>query len=433
MNFLNPLYLFGLAAAAIPILIHLFTRKRPREVHFPSLEFLTEVNQSEIRRLRLKQWLLLLLRTLAVAALALAMSRPALKGTTAPGGRAATTMVVLLDQSGSMGAPAASGRSLVGEAKRLVEELLTTLGPQDELLLVPYDLAAHPVTPRPSADAGRVRAAAQALEPTAAATDHARALEFAASALAASHALNRELFWISDFQASGFQRGGATVAPAAPDGPWDRARVYLLPLSPRSHANAALTDAELAPAEGSTALELTAAGFGAPPGDAAIEVKDGDKVIGRGFVNLPARGEAAALLPLSALPDRGGVASLPNDALALDNERWFAAGRAGTLRVLLREDGDPSPLALALAAGILFAAGTSAALADSMSTPSSSNAMTSGGMSSTGAMSADHMGTPDKHKHKKHTAGAMQSGGMAAGTMGSGAMAPANNTNAQTH
>ena len=71
MSFLNPLYLFGLAAAAIPIIIHLFTRRRPREVPFPSLEFLTEVNQSEIRRLRLKQWLLLLLRTLARVTIAL--------------------------------------------------------------------------------------------------------------------------------------------------------------------------------------------------------------------------------------------------------------------------------------------------------------------------------------------------------------------------
>ena len=54
MNFLNPLFLFGLAAAAVPILIHLFTRKRPREMKFPSLEFLSEVNRSEIRRLRLR-------------------------------------------------------------------------------------------------------------------------------------------------------------------------------------------------------------------------------------------------------------------------------------------------------------------------------------------------------------------------------------------
>ena len=41
MSFLNPLFLLGLAAAAIPILIHLLTRRRPREVMFPSLEFLS--------------------------------------------------------------------------------------------------------------------------------------------------------------------------------------------------------------------------------------------------------------------------------------------------------------------------------------------------------------------------------------------------------
>src|SRR5205085_4313480 len=93
MSFLNPLFLFGLAAAAIPVIIHLFTRRRPKEVWFPSLEFLNEVNQSEIRRLKLKQWLLLLLRALALAALALAMSRPALKGTVGLRGGAATTVV----------------------------------------------------------------------------------------------------------------------------------------------------------------------------------------------------------------------------------------------------------------------------------------------------------------------------------------------------
>src|SRR6185503_14592167 len=102
VNFLNPFFLFGLGAAAIPVLIHLFTRRRPREVKFPSLDFLTEVNQSEIRRLRLKQWLLLLLRTLAVALLAMAMARPSLQGG-ARGGSAASTLVALVDVSGSMG------------------------------------------------------------------------------------------------------------------------------------------------------------------------------------------------------------------------------------------------------------------------------------------------------------------------------------------
>jgi hypothetical protein len=268
VNFLNPLLLSGLAAAAIPVLIHLFTRRRPRDVPFSSLEFLTEVNQSEIRRLRLKQWLLLLLRTLAVACLALAFARPALRGG-AGGGSAASTVVVLLDVSGSMDALGARGTPLSADARRAAEDLLGTLGPADAMLLVPYDDTPRPVTPAPSSDAGRLRGALQALGTGARATDHRRALEAAAGALAASHALNRELFWISDFQRSGF--GGHAFA--SPPGPWDRVRVALLPLVPRTTANAALADAALAPGADAAALAVTAASFGAAPGDRAVSVE----------------------------------------------------------------------------------------------------------------------------------------------------------------
>jgi hypothetical protein len=353
VNFLNPLYLFGLAAAAIPILIHLFTRKRPREVRFPSLEFLTEVNQSEIRRLRLKQWLLLLLRTLAVAALALAMSRPALQGTTAPGGRAATTVVVLLDQSGSMSATTRGGTRFA-DARRAAEDLLTTLGPQDELLLVPYDDAPHPVSPRPLADVPRLRAALQSLAAGARTTDHRAALAYATQALAESHSLNRELFWLSDFQGAGFATADGATPPFALEGaPWNAARVYLMPFAPPTTPNAALTDVTLAPGEQGGALSVTARGLGIPAGDLAVEVRDADggASIGRGFLPMPERGDGSTLVPLSKVPERGGYAELPADALPLDDRRAFAAGRAGRLRVLVREEGGPHPLRLALEAG----------------------------------------------------------------------------------
>ena len=354
MSFLNPLFLFGLAAAAVPILIHLFTRKRPREMAFPSLEFLSEVNRSEIRRLRLRQWLLLLLRTLAVAALALAISRPALRGTAGLMRGASTTVVALVDRSGSMGATAAGG-TLLTEARRAVEGLLATLGPEDDLLLVPYDQGPHPVSARPLADLGRLRAEAQALVTTARATDHVRALELAARALAESHALNRELFWLSDFQSTGFGAapGAAPGAIAAPAGPWSQARVYLMPLAPVSRANVGLSDASLAPTESGTALSVSAVAHGARPGDLSVAVRDldDDAELGRGYLSLPQDGESATLLPLARLPERGGVAMVPEDALPLDNRRVFAAGRAGTVHVLVREDGPASPLRLALEAG----------------------------------------------------------------------------------
>lgn len=351
MNFLNPLFLFGLAAAAIPILIHLFTRRRPREVRFSSLEFLSEVQQSEIRRLRIKQWLLLALRTLAVLAIATAMARPALPGGAGRAGEAAaTTIVALIDVSGSMGALAADNRPLLAEARRAAEDLLATLGPADQLLLVPYDRTPRPVSEQPLADAGRLRAALQSLAPSAHVTDHAAALSLAARALTEARSLNKELVWFSDFQRSGLAEGAALSAA----GPWNESRIYLVPFVPRSRANAGLTDARLMPSDAGTALAVTAHGSSVPAGDFALEVRDVQETgatLGRGFVSLPGDGDGTTLLPLSAMPDAGGEVLLPADVLPLDDRRVFAAGRAGALRVLLREDGPPSPLRLALQAG----------------------------------------------------------------------------------
>lgn len=361
MSFLNPLFLFGLFAAAIPILIHLFTRRRPREIQFPSLEFLAEVNQSEIRRLRFKQWLLLLLRTLAIAAIALAMARPALKGTAGLKSGAATTIVALVDRSGSMGAEAgaagggAPSGTLAGEAKRVVESLLQTMGPADELLLVPYDAEPHPVTPEPVGDMAKLRAATQALDAGAGTTDHGPALAYAAHALAASRALNRELFWISDFQAAGFRTATGDAAAGAvkvPEGPWSASRIYLVPMVPRSRANVGIADASLAPAEGGIALTVTAAAYGATPGDLAVVARDGAGTeIGRGFLDVPASGETSTLLPLASMPAAGGAVEIPADVLPLDDRRWFAAGRAGTQHIVLRDDEPDSPVRFALEAG----------------------------------------------------------------------------------
>lgn len=361
MSFLNPFFLFGLAAAAIPILIHLFTRRRPREVRFPSLEFLSEVNQSEIRRLKFKQWLLLLLRTLAIIAIALAMARPALRGTAGLQSGAATTIVALVDRSGSMRAEAGAegdagpAGTLDAAARRVLEDLLLTMGPADDLLLVPYDDETHAISETPIGDLARLRAAAQALEAGARATDHRPALEAAARAIAASRSLNREVFWISDFQEAGFAPAEADRAPAVdvPAGPWDQARVYLVPLRPRNAANVALTEGMLAPGEGGIALAVSAAAWSATPGDLAVDAREAGTgaAIGRGFLDVPASGETSTLLPLATVPADGGVAEIPADVLALDNQRWFAAGRAGTQRIVLRDDAAVSPLRFALEAG----------------------------------------------------------------------------------
>src|ERR1051326_5218888 len=66
MTFLNPLVLFGLVAAAIPVILHLLNLRKLRTIEFSTLTFLKELQQTKIRRLKLRQLLLLIVRTLLV-------------------------------------------------------------------------------------------------------------------------------------------------------------------------------------------------------------------------------------------------------------------------------------------------------------------------------------------------------------------------------
>lgn len=76
MSFLNPLFLFALIAIGVPLLIHLLNLRRPKKIAFPTLAFFQQLQNSTFKRIRIKKYLLLALRTLAVLCLALVLARP---------------------------------------------------------------------------------------------------------------------------------------------------------------------------------------------------------------------------------------------------------------------------------------------------------------------------------------------------------------------
>jgi Aerotolerance regulator N-terminal len=78
MTFLNATLMFGMAAIAVPIVLHLLARREPRKVVFPSVAFLTKRFETNRSRLQVRRWWLLALRIAALAALALALARPAI-------------------------------------------------------------------------------------------------------------------------------------------------------------------------------------------------------------------------------------------------------------------------------------------------------------------------------------------------------------------
>ncbi len=76
MSFLNPFLLVALAAAAIPVIIHLINFRKPRKIAFSTLAFFQELQRTTIRRLNLKRYLLLAMRVMAITMLAAALARP---------------------------------------------------------------------------------------------------------------------------------------------------------------------------------------------------------------------------------------------------------------------------------------------------------------------------------------------------------------------
>ncbi|HBQ61566.1 MAG TPA: hypothetical protein DD671_18635, partial [Balneolaceae bacterium] len=104
MSFLNPLFLFALVAVGLPLLIHLLNLRRPQKVSFSTLAFFRELKNTTIKRIRIKRYLLLILRLLAIACLALVLARPFLPPALSGGGSAQAPALnaVLLDNSISM-------------------------------------------------------------------------------------------------------------------------------------------------------------------------------------------------------------------------------------------------------------------------------------------------------------------------------------------
>ncbi|MCZ7649193.1 MAG: BatA domain-containing protein [Planctomycetota bacterium] len=88
MALLNPWYLLGLAAVAVPILIHILQRDRVQRIVFPAVRFLLGASQKITRTQRLRELLLMLLRCALVLLLAFALARPFLAGSGARAGRA---------------------------------------------------------------------------------------------------------------------------------------------------------------------------------------------------------------------------------------------------------------------------------------------------------------------------------------------------------
>ena len=160
MSFLNPLLLLGLVGLAIPAIIHLVGKRRAAVVKFPAFELLQAVTQRLARWEKLRQWLLLLLRTLAIAALVFALARP-VDSSERVGDVGTDNTAFVIDVSASMGHQLPGEDSLFEVALEEVEERIQRLYPGQLSTLIWAGRDAKAALAVPSADRNRLR---QALE-----------------------------------------------------------------------------------------------------------------------------------------------------------------------------------------------------------------------------------------------------------------------------
>jgi aerotolerance regulator-like protein/VWA domain-containing protein/CARDB protein len=219
MSFLAPLFFAGLAAIAVPILVHLIQRERKEVVYFPSLMFLRQIPYQSVERRRIHNWFLLLLRVGAMALVIAAFSRPFFKQDplrAAVQSTGAREVVILLDRSASMG---------YGEhwtrAKEEARKIVATLGPVDKGTLVLFDRRVEEAV-RATSDRGQLEAGIGLAKVSSDATRYAPALRWAQSKLNQSTLPRKEAILISDFQKSGWERqedirlpDGATLMPVS--------------------------------------------------------------------------------------------------------------------------------------------------------------------------------------------------------------------------
>ncbi|MFC2130267.1 BatA domain-containing protein [Bacteroidota bacterium] len=206
MNFLNPIALFGLFAATIPLVLHLLNLRKLKIIEFSSLRFLKELQKTKIRRLKLKQIILLILRTLVIIFAILALARPAIEGTLPGfGSYAKTSAIIIIDNSFSMDVSDESGNRFT-QARNAALSIINEMKEGDEAVIIETDQSGTDKSISSTSDIDFTRNIQYLKEKLSKIkvsyrkANLEKSLRTAAGLIDKAHNLNREIFIISDAQ-----------------------------------------------------------------------------------------------------------------------------------------------------------------------------------------------------------------------------------------
>jgi Aerotolerance regulator N-terminal/von Willebrand factor type A domain len=336
MGFLTPAFLVGLSAVAVPVLVHLTHRTRSQTVPFPSLMFLEQIPYRSVRRQRLRNWVLFLLRSSAVILLALAFARPFFGGV----GRAASVVtgarvrVVLLDRSYSMGYGDRWTR-----ATAAARHALTEGGTDDRVGLVLFDRSPQAMD-APTADRARLLAdLASVAHPGPGVTRFAPALRLAREMIEAAGLPRREVVLITDFQKAGWEGAEDVRLPAG-------TTLTRVDVSDKDASNVAITGVDLQRDYDSGRERVIASARlvnkgTRPAATVPVSLEVDGRVVRQQQASLGPNASATVTFEPFPLPPSVARATvrLAPDALPEDDAFHFVLAPGSDLPVLVLEDG----------------------------------------------------------------------------------------------
>jgi len=265
--FLNPIMLFGLGGVSIPIIIHLLNKRKFERVVWAAMRFLKVSVERNQRRIQVEDILLLLVRCLLVALLALVLARPVACTHSSAGllGQAAVTAVIVLDNSGSMSATDGA-ESRFAKAKKAAQQIVDTLptGSSVALMLASDAVAREGGIPEPTHGLKFAKDQIDQAPLSDRATNLYPAIRDAVATLKGRQTSRKEIYVITDGQAAGWAQDKDVQRTLEEVKAEVRARVILV--GEPEPANLAVTELRLAeglaPAEQPLKFEVEVRNYG---------------------------------------------------------------------------------------------------------------------------------------------------------------------------
>lgn len=312
MSFLQPLWLLLGVGAAVPLVLHLMRRRIHRRVEFPAVAYLARAERENIRQIKMRNMLLMVLRILAVLAFALAAARPL--GAFFGSGHVPTALALVLDNSLSTSA-VVGDQAVLASLRQAARQGVQQANSADRLWLVTAD---------GQVVGGAKEAILDAIDKTdalAGAGDLATAVTRAAGLVSGAGLGARQVAIVTDAQASSWRARVVT------------GDVPLALLAPRltTPANHGVVLAEARPARWTPGGSVVARTIGTD--SATYRIALGNLRLASGT----ARGGEELTAHASPAADgwRAGVVELAPDELRGDDARHFAVwvGSAPNVRV----------------------------------------------------------------------------------------------------